>query len=89
MLKNKVRFLEKEMNNIVKQKEGGVFFVDVEDGEYIIKQSPGNCEVFRGNKDDYEKFVEKNDNDDSLYVTVFIIDDIPRTGEPIRVAEKN
>jgi hypothetical protein len=72
MLKNKIKNLEKTINKITKSKMTGVYFVGIQDGEYIIKAA-GDKLVFQGNKEAYISFIKKYDED-----SVFIIDDIPR-----------
>lgn len=72
------------------RKNSGVFFVGIENDEYMVKLS-GDRLVFKGNKADYEQFIKKHAD------SVFIVDDIPREGkidlstwtyEELKIAEK-
>lgn len=72
MLKHKVKSLQKEMNKIIKNKMTGVFFVGIQEGEYIVKAAGDNL-VFQGDKESFDSFTQRYGEG-----TVFIIDDIPR-----------
>jgi hypothetical protein len=73
MLKSKLKGLEKRLDKLNKNKINGVFFVGIEEGQYIIKGGPGLKTYLQGDKEEYEKFMKKHDEG-----SVFIIDDIPR-----------
>lgn len=71
--RRKLQSLEKELKKITSGHMEGIFFVEWDGEERIIRGSaPNNQVVFQGKEEEYQQFIGKYKE------TIFIIDDIPR-----------